>query len=194
MAQLVPWQNLATKQDIDELRKATRQDIDELKRAVDELRKSIDQMSLRLDALEKTVSQISLRVDALGARWGVLSEDAFREGVRELLRAAGYAVEKWLYYDADGYVYGYPSEVELDVVIKDGAVIAVEVTSSLKRGDLFTVKQKTELYTKTTGRPVNAVLVITPYISDRNPSYIKAMAERINIKLIAPEEAAARPV
>jgi hypothetical protein len=47
--------------------------------------------------------------------------------------------------------------------------------------------------TKATGRPVSAVLVITPYISDRNPSYIKAMAERINIKLVTPEEAA-RPV
>jgi hypothetical protein len=56
---------------------------------------------------------------------------------------------------------------------------------------LLAVKRKTELYTKTTGRPVNAVLVITPYISDS--SYIKAMAERSNIKLVTPEEAAARP-
>jgi hypothetical protein len=30
--------------------------------------------------------------------------------VRELLRDAGYAVDRWVYYDDRGYVYGYPSE------------------------------------------------------------------------------------
>lgn len=64
---------------------------------------------------------------------GVLSEDAFRDGVRELLKDAGYAVERWVYYDDKGYVYGYPSEVELDIIIRDGRTLAVEITSALKR-------------------------------------------------------------
>jgi hypothetical protein len=58
-----------------------------------------------------------LALNALGARWGVFSEDAFRSGVRELLRDAGYAVERWVYYDDRGYVYGYPSEVESSFMV-----------------------------------------------------------------------------
>ncbi|WP_333639323.1 PD-(D/E)XK nuclease family protein [Pyrobaculum aerophilum] len=173
LAKLVPWQNLATKQDVGELRK---------------------EVEVTKEELKREIRQISVKLDALGARWGVLGEDAFREGVRELLREVGYKVERWLYYDADGHVYGYPSEVELDIVIKDGVVIAVEITSSLKRGDLYIVKRKTELYTKASGRLVNAVLIITPYINDKNPNYVKVMAERIGIKLVTPEEAAEKPL
>ena len=77
---------------------------------------------------------------------GVLNEDALGGGVRELLRDAGYAVERWIYYDNRGYVYGYPSEVELDVVARDGGTIAVEITSALRRGDLQQIKRKVELF------------------------------------------------
>ncbi|AFA40103.1 putative conserved protein containing a coiled-coil domain [Pyrobaculum oguniense TE7] len=196
LARTLPWQNLATKQDVEETRKALKQDIEEAKRALKQdieettraLRQDIEEVKRAQEELRREIRQISTKLDALGARWGVLSEDAFREGVRELLREAGYAVEKWLYYDGDGYVYGYPSEVELDVVVRDGVTIAVEITSGLKRGDLITVKRKAELYAKTTGKPISATLVITPYINDRNPAYVKAMAERIGIKIITPGE------
>jgi hypothetical protein len=66
--------------------------------------------------------------------------------VRELLRDAGYAVERWIYYDDRGYVYGYPSEVELGVVARDGRTFAVEITSALRRGDLQQIKRKVELF------------------------------------------------
>ncbi len=52
-------------------------------------------------------------------------------------------VERRPYYDAEGFVYGYPSE--LGVVVKDGSVMAVEITSSLRRGDLIAVERNAEL-------------------------------------------------
>jgi hypothetical protein len=51
----------------------------------------------RLAMLKEEMRKLWLALNALGARWGVFSEDAFRSGVRELLRDAGYAVERWVY-------------------------------------------------------------------------------------------------
>ncbi|MGC8544008.1 MAG: PD-(D/E)XK nuclease family protein [Vulcanisaeta sp.] len=206
LAKLTPWQELATRRDIEELRRemATKQNLEELrkematKRELEELRSIMatkqDLEELRREMVtkqefERSLRLVFIRLDALGARWGVLSEDAFRDGVKEILKDAGYSIDRWLYYDADGYVYGYPSEVELDIVVKDGLTMAVEITSSLRRGDLNFIKRKVDLYTRITGKAVSKVMVITPFIMDRNPSYVKAMADKMGIRVITPEEA-----
>ena len=116
----------------------------------------------------------------------MFSEDALGGGVRELLRDAGYAVERWIYYDNRGYVYGYPSEVELDVVARDGGTFAVEITSALRRGDLQQIKRKVELFSAVTGRKVDAVYVITPFIQDRNPDAVVAVASSMGITVVWP--------
>ncbi len=54
----------------------------------------------------------------LGARWGILSEEAFKEGIKGILeKEIGLKVEKWKTYDNEGLVYGYTSEIEMDVAI-----------------------------------------------------------------------------
>jgi len=171
LAKLMPWQNLATKDDLKKL--------EEKMATKEELRRV--EASLRND-----LRRVELALNALGARWGVLSEDAFRSGVRELLRDAGYTVERWVYYDDRGYVYGYPSEVELDVVVRDGGTFAVEITSALRRGDLQQIKRKVELFSAVTGRRVDAVYVITPFIHDRNPDAVIAVANAMGITVVWP--------
>ncbi|WP_258167490.1 DUF3782 domain-containing protein [Vulcanisaeta moutnovskia] len=148
-----------------------------MRRDVEELRKYVD----------REIKLLSIKLDALGARWSVVTEDAFRDGVREILRDTGYTMERWLYYDAYGYVYGYPSEIELDIVVKDGITMIVKITSTIRRTDIIAIHCKAELYTKVTGRPIDKVLAITPFISDKNPDYVKVMAERMGIKIITPE-------
>jgi len=140
-------------------------------------------------ATREDVRALASRLDALGARWGVVSEEAFREGVRELLREAGYSVERWVYFDSAGYVFGRASEVELDIVVKDGRRIAVEITSAVKRGDLSAIRRKAELYAKATGASLDRVLVVTPYIHDRSPQYVPALAKELGIQIVAPGEA-----
>ncbi len=250
LARLMPWQNLATKEDLrrleermatkDDLKKleekmATKEDLKRLeermatKEELKKLEERVDRIEERmatkeeLKRLEERVNSIeermatkedlkrleermatkeelravetSLREDmrrlwlalnALGARWGVFSEDAFRSGVRELLRDAGYAVDRWVYYDDRGYVYGYPSEVELDIIIRDGRALAVEITSALKRGDLQQIRRKVELFSTVTGRRVDAVYVITPFIHDRNPDAVAAVASSMGIVVVWP--------
>ncbi|MEM0464285.1 MAG: hypothetical protein QXS00_07680 [Pyrobaculum sp.] len=39
-----------------------------------------------------------------------------------------------------------PGEVELDIVVEDGDVMAVEITAALIRGDLQLARRKAELY------------------------------------------------
>jgi hypothetical protein len=172
LARLMPWQNLATKDDLRKL---------EEKMATKKGLKRVE-TSLRED-----LRRVELALNALGARWGVLNEDAFRGGVRELLRDAGYTVDRWVHYDDRGYVYGYPSEVELDVVVRDGGTFAVEITSALRRGDLQQIKRKVELFSAVTGRRVDAVYVITPFIHDRNPDAVIAAANAMGITVVWPK-------
>jgi hypothetical protein len=206
LARLMPWQNLVTKDDLrrleekmatkDDLKKleekvATKEELravetslrEEIRRVETSLREEIGKVE---ESLREDMRRLWLALNALGARWGVFSEDAFRSGVRELLRDAGYAVEGWIYYDDRGYVYGYPSEVELDVIIRDGRTLAVEITSALKRGDLQQIKRKVELFSAVTGRRVDAVYVITPFIHDRNPDAVIAVANAMGINVVWP--------
>jgi len=205
LAKLMPWQNLATKDDLRRLeeRMATKDDLRRVEESIGKLEERVEGLEERLGMVEEKMAtkeelkrveaslredlrRVELALNALGARWGVLSEDAFRSGVRELLRDAGYAVERWIYYDDRGYVYGYPSEVELDVVVRDGGTFAVEITSALKRGDLQQIKRKMELFSAVTGRKVDAVYVITPFIHDRNPDAVIAVANAMGITVVWP--------
>jgi len=155
---------------------ATKEDVKKLEERVAALEHRFDSEIRRLETT----------ITALGARWGVLSEDAFREGVRRLLAEAGWAVEKVLLFDREGYVYGEPSEVEYDVVVRDGKTFLVEITSALKRGDLPTLRRKREYFEKARGVKVDAVFVVTPFIHDKVPERVKAMAKDMGIEVVYP--------
>ncbi|MFN3805483.1 MAG: DUF3782 domain-containing protein [Pyrobaculum sp.] len=137
-------------------------------------------------AKEEIKREIHVATSALGARWGLMSEDVFREGMREILKEAGWAVEKEYVMDVDGYVYGAPQDVEYVVVVKDGKVILVEIAASIRRGDIQTFVRKRELYERTKGVKVEKVYVITPYIHDRDPDWVRVFAKKNNIHITYP--------
>jgi len=86
-------------------------------------------------------------------RWGLIAEEAFKEGLRGVLeKELGLKVEKWTHFDHQGKVYGYPSQVEIDVAIKDEKLISIEVASHVKTSDVYEFKRKAELYEKVTGK------------------------------------------
>ncbi|RLI06649.1 hypothetical protein DRO24_04665, partial [Candidatus Bathyarchaeota archaeon] len=69
----------------------------------------------------KHIEGLTRTVQALGARWGFIAEDAFREGMRGIIEEFfGGRVERWIYRDEEGFVFGHPSVVEVDVVVRDG--------------------------------------------------------------------------
>ena len=182
LAKLMPWQSLATKDDIKEIKEtmATKEDLKSLA--------TKDELERLREEIWRELKVLRIMLDSLGARWGIINEEAVRNGIKELLASAGYKVDKWIYYDADGYVYGYASEIDVDIVIKNGLTIMVEITAALKRGDIPFIKRKAELYEKVTGLRPNKVVVITAFIHDKNPDLIIARAETLGIIILKPGE------
>ncbi|MDP8003428.1 MAG: DUF3782 domain-containing protein [Caldisphaera sp.] len=115
-----------------------------------------------------TFASFNRRLEALGARWGIFSEQAFRNGMRgvvEKLLGVG-KVERWIFRDEFGEVYGYPSDIEVDILIKDHEHILIEIKSSTSRGDVIEFWRKGKLYEKVTGIKPKLVM-ISPYVDDR---------------------------
>jgi Uncharacterized conserved protein containing a coiled-coil domain len=70
--------------------------------------------------LTEEVMRVGRTLSALGARWGYLAEDAFRQGMEAIVADwLGMTVTKWRYWDEAGIVFGRPAWVEVDVVIHD---------------------------------------------------------------------------
>ncbi|BCU67920.1 hypothetical protein HS7_13570 [Sulfolobales archaeon HS-7] len=138
-------------------------------------------------SINKAVRKLENLITALGARWGIMSEDAFREGVREILKDTGLNVTREVLYDRTGYVFGDPSDIEIDVVVKNGKVVLVEIMSSLKRGDLPIVERKKEFYERERNLKVDSLIVVTPFIHDKYPERLKAFAKDRGIEVTYPE-------
>ncbi|PLC68377.1 hypothetical protein B7L70_03580 [Vulcanisaeta sp. EB80] len=139
-----------------------------LENAVEELTKAVRSHEDRLARVEDAIKAFDRRLMALGARWGVESEEAFRNAMRGVVEGIlGVAtVGKWVYFDKDGMVYGHPSQVEVDVAIRDGTHILIEIKASASSGDALEFSRVGKLYETITGIKPRLVLV-TPFIDDR---------------------------
>jgi len=140
---------------------------------------SVEIVKLRED-MNRGFALVERHITAIGARWGIMSEEAFREGIKALLeKELGFKVEKWRDYDEEGIVYNYPSDVEIDVVIHDGKIILVEVTSHARKSDISLLKAKANFYTKKTGNSPTRIMLVTPYAEEEAMS----AAKELNIEL-----------
>jgi len=111
---------------------------------------------------------VERHISALGARWGLMAEDAFRESLRGLLeREFGFKVERWRAYDEAGMVFGYLSEVEVDVAVSDEKLILIEVSSHVRASDVLQFRRKAELYERVAGRRPDRLIIVTPYIDEK---------------------------
>ncbi|MEM2622762.1 MAG: DUF3782 domain-containing protein [Candidatus Nezhaarchaeales archaeon] len=122
---------------------------------------------LRADMMEG-FNLLKRHIDALGARWGLLSEQAFREGLRSLIeKEFGFKVEKWVRWDGEGYVHGHPSDVDVDIAVHDEKIILIEIKSHVGRSDVSTFKRKAEFYERVEGRKPDRLLIVTPYADEK---------------------------
>jgi len=64
-------------------------------------------------------------------------------------------------------VYGYPSDVEIDVAVANGKTILVEVSSHVRASDVYTFKRKAELYREKTGKVPDRLIIVTPYANEK---------------------------
>jgi len=125
------------------------------------LEKRMVEVEERLARVEEELRDTRRLMFAISHRFGMISEAGFREAMRyvvhEMLKVA--KVEKWVYRDKEGIVYGYPSVIEVDVAVHDEAHILVEVKSRVSRGDVAELARIRDLYEKVKGVKAKAVII-----------------------------------
>jgi|GEM_PF-466083 len=129
---------------------------------------------------ESQMSKFDQRLMAMGARWGSQSEDAFRNGLAAILKEIpDIEVIHVDEHDDEGIVFGYPEEIELDIIIKNGLLIIVEMKSATDKSDVYRFDKKARFYEQKHGRKANRKLIISPMVGKKaNP-----VAQKLGIEL-----------
>lgn len=147
--------------------KSLQEQVKSLQEQVVEHSKAIRALQGELAEHSRSLEKLTRSIQALGARWGLLAEEAFRSGMRGLVeRYFGGRVSRWVRYDEEGFVFGRPCVVEADLVVRDGEHILVEVKSSVSRADVFELWRVGRLYEKMCGvKP--RLAVVSPFVEDK---------------------------
>jgi hypothetical protein len=104
-----------------------------------------------------------------------MAEDAFRKGLRGILeKEFGVKVERWVTRDEEGLVYGFSSVINVDIAIKDGKTMLIEISSSVDKSKVTAFLRKAQLYERKTGIKPDRLIMVTPYAEE---AAIKATRE-----------------
>jgi hypothetical protein len=129
----------------------------------------------------KTLSQKhDSTIGALGARWGLQSESAFRQGLRAILeKSFDVRVERYQDFDHEGVVFGRPDQVEMDVIVHNGMLILCEIKSSMSKSDLYAFWRKKSFYEQKHSIKATRAMVISPMVDDR----ARSVAKDLNVEV-----------
>ena len=108
-------------------------------------------------ALIEVVSMNAVMLHMLGLADDVELKEAVRYVVEEVFGMA--EVTRWVERDEEGLVYGRPSVVEVDVLVKDNVHVLLEVKSKVSKSGVSELYRIGQLYEKKTGvRPRLAIV------------------------------------
>lgn len=167
-------------EEIDKLRSA----VEELRKAAEALTEDVRRHSEAIHAMQNSIERLTSSVTALGYRYGLFTEEAFRESIKYLLGdlLKIYQIKRWTYYDSEGFVFGRPSVIDVDVLIRDGEHILVEFKASIDRGDVAELYREGLLYERVNKvRP--RLLIVGPAIRKR----ALELAGELSVEVRAPE-------
>ncbi len=153
----------------------------ELEERFAKLEERLARLEERQARLEEEMSEFRRLIFVIAHRFGVISESAFREAMRYVVEdslGAG-EVERVVLEDREGIVYGHPSIVEVDVVIKDDKHVIVEIKSRVSRGDVGEVYRIGSLYERVKG--VRPELVIVGGFIDRDAA---RLAKKLGVRIV----------
>ncbi|OQW93598.1 MAG: hypothetical protein BWK79_10285 [Beggiatoa sp. IS2] len=139
---------------------------EENQRKWEENQKVINEMLASIRKLDKKYDQT---IGALGTRWGLHSEDAFRNALSGILREfpSGVEVVHVNEFDDAGEVFGRPDQVELDLIIRNGTLLIAEIKSSISRGEMYLFERKARFYERKHQRTAHKLIVISPMVDKR---------------------------
>jgi hypothetical protein len=132
-----------------------------------EIQRLTEEMNRLREDMMRGFNLVNRHISAIGARWGIMAEDAFREELRGILeKEFGVKVERWIARDEDGIVYGFSSVIEVDIAIKDGKTMLIEISSSVDKSKVAAFLRKAKLYEKKTGIKPERLIMVTPYADE----------------------------
>ena len=138
------------------------------------------QINSMLEAIREESRKREAGIGALGARWGIQSEQSFRNGLKGLLEESfGVEVLNVTEYDDEGEVFGRPDQIELDILIHDGLLIICELKSSVSKSDMYTFERKARFYEKRHKREACRLMVISPMVDPR----AEPVAEKLGVEV-----------
>lgn len=155
------------------------------KRLDDSMRQSDERFAAMLQEIKDIRSRQESSVGALGARWGISAESSFRNALKAILENRfDVQVINVTEYDHEGFVFGGPDQVELDIIIRNGEILVCEIKSSMSRSDMYTFEKKVRFYEKQHDCKVSAMMVISPMV-DR---YAQTVAQKLGIEVYSYSE------
>jgi len=120
------------------------------------------------DSIQALARKYDVGIGALGARWGLQSEQAFRNALKGILEESfPVQVINVVEFDDAGEVFGRPDQIELDLIIRDGLLIICEIKSSMSRGDVYLFDRKVEFYERRHNCKASRKLIISPMVDKR---------------------------
>jgi len=176
---------------MDELKKL-REDFNRQQEQINELRSDVDNLKTSFESFKRMMMnqfmQLNFKLDGLGARWGLYSESAFRNGIKKILEDHFKAtVIKWEYFDEEGIVYGHPSQIDIDILITNGQHILIEIKACVDKSDVAEFYRKSKLYEKVAKKKAK-LMMITPYVRKRAYKLAHEFGIEIVTKLPESEE------
>lgn len=165
--------------------------LDELRRDREEQSKRWAEQNTRWDENQATINRMlrsiqdlarkhDSTIGALGARWGLHTEQSFRNALKGILEEFfDIQVINVVEYDDTGEVFGRPDQVELDLIIKDGLLIICEIKSSMSKGDMYIFGRKVKFYEQKHDRKATRMLVISPMVDERAQS----VADKLGVQV-----------
>ncbi len=155
-----------SQKELAEAQKRSEERLTRLEVIVEELAEAQKRTEERVEALaeamEKGIQRLENQISALGNRWGIRNENVFRNTIRGLLTDLGYTVSKGCYAGR-----------EIDVIIRNGEHILLEITSRMNKDDIKKLNESADDYLDKHGIDPK-LMVAAIYIP---PSVFKAFSE-----------------
>ena len=112
-------------------------------------------------------------VGSLGTRWGTRSEQSFRNALKGILEeATHYKVLNVIENDTEGIVFGWPAQVELDIVVTNGKLFIIEIKASVSASEVAIFVKKAKFYQEKHNKKANALVIISPMIDGKAREFI----------------------
>ncbi len=174
----------ANQQELRALREEQNRKWEEQNRKWEEQNRKWEENQATINAMLAEIRGLGRKYDstigALGARWGLQTEQSFRNALAGILGTSfGVEVLNVREYDDAGEVFGRPDQIELDVIIQNGTLILCEIKSSISRAEMHTFARKVAFYEKRHNRKADRMLVISPMVEER----ARALANELGIEV-----------